>query len=138
MDRNELARFTEQSAESERQRAGLIKAEVESGLAFARLAEIEYSFRDLITDRPRAINDASQALGNARTSYQVVLKHLPEIKLSEQDEQEVEVKLRILEQAFARLSEAMRIANSFPEKPPPYPSRRRSSKRKALRHSKKG
>jgi hypothetical protein len=68
----------------------------------------------------------------------VVLKHLPEIKLSEQDEQEVEEKLWMLEQVFARLSEALRIANSSPEKPSPYLSRRRSSERRALRHSKKG
>jgi hypothetical protein len=137
MDKIDLAKFREQSAESVRQRVGLIKAELESGLAFARLAQTEYSLTELVSDSPTAFAGANQAFANARTSYEVVLRYLPEIELSEQDTQEVQEKLKLLEQLFDRMSKAMRIANPAPEDPLPHLSRVRSSKRRRLRHSKK-
>src|SRR5713226_7852768 len=82
--------------EAERQRFEFLKAELELAFTFIRIAQTEYS-------SPSDPAHAKRATTKAREAYNVILNHLPTIKITQQERQWFNEKMQELEQAFAEL-----------------------------------
>jgi hypothetical protein len=95
MGKTNAAKYRGMRAEAERQRVKFIEAELESGLTFAGLAQTEYFIKDMAA--------AMQAVANAKTAHQAVLKYLAKAQLSKQERQSIGEKLKQLELALEQL-----------------------------------
>jgi 5-bromo-4-chloroindolyl phosphate hydrolysis protein len=71
-----------------------IRAELQSGLIFAALAQTEHSLG--------SPDGAAQASANAKKAYDVVLKHLAKTELSDEDTHWIKDQLKQLKQALAQ------------------------------------
>jgi hypothetical protein len=95
MDEYEASKCAEIRAEGERRRVELIKAELQSGFAFADLARTEYSMGDS--------DSAQQAVNDAMKAHNAVEKFLPQAQLGKEERQGLEGKLIELKQVIEQL-----------------------------------
>jgi hypothetical protein len=92
---------TEIRAEVQHRRLDLIETQLDVGLAFARLAQHEYSLEEFAR--------AEQAISNARRTHRVIVKSLPKVQPGEKERQRIEGKLKELELALEQLPKLRKV-----------------------------
>jgi hypothetical protein len=101
MDKSNASNSAEIRAEVQHRRLELIETQLEVGLAFARIAQHEYSLEGFAR--------AEQAITNARRIHRVIVKSLLKVQPGEQEKQTIEVKLKELEQALEQLPKLRKV-----------------------------
>jgi hypothetical protein len=101
MDRSNARNSAEIRAEVQHRRLELIETQLEVGLAFARIAQHEYSVEEFAR--------AEQAITDARRTHRVIVKSLPKVQPGEKERQRIEGKLKELEQALEQLPKLRKV-----------------------------